>query len=595
MREKATVILCLTLFFGICSFAAPLQSSSIIQTNVVTISVEQQYEFVRPGSESALAVHFELKEDWHFYASAESAPGGMNLKVKPLAENSISFSQAIFPPSQLYFDKFSGKRLEVFSDEFTVFLPFSVSSFLPGDAEIDVRIDIEGAVCSDVQCRVPDFGQLSATIKFAGAMGEPKFTLPVEEPFGKPSETITFGSGVSSVWGALVLAFLAGLILNIMPCVLPVIPLKVLSIFEQARQSKRRCVAMGLSFCFGILLFFAALAVLNVVLRLGYGRVLQWGDHFRSPAFIVGMSLLMVVLALFMFGVFTITVPSVIAGRSGSGKGYSGSVGMGFLAAILSTPCSFAILTAAFAWAQTQKLVLATVAIMTIGVGMATPYVVLTSMPSLLKHLPRPGRWTELFKQTMGFVLLAVAVWLVSVLPEAKKTAVLYFAVVLGFSAWMWGGWVSYSTKPLRKWLIRIIAIVLAVAAGWVFLPEPAGELIDWQKYDADLIEDALTVERPVLIKFTAEWCLTCKVVEKTVYTRENITELIKQKGVLAIKADTTLADNPATIALKQVYNEPGVPVSILFVPGQNDPMRLHGLMIGDELKRLLEKLPDKN
>lgn len=172
--------------------------------------------------------------------------------------------------------------------------------------------------------------------------------------------------------------------------------------------------------------------------------------------------------------------------------------------------------------------------------------------------------------------------------------SVLYFAVVLGFCVWMWGGWVTYNTKLSRKWLIRIIAIVLAVAAGWTFLPAPAAELIQWQKYDAAAIETAKAEARPVLIKFTADWCWNCEVVDKIVYRRKDIAKLIEQKGVLAIKADTTLANYPATIALKNKYEEPGVPVSILYIPGEEQPVRLNEIFFAKKLKGLLEKLPSK-
>ena len=260
---------------------------------------------------------------------------------------------------------------------------------------------------------------------------------------------------------------------------------------------------------------------------------------------------------------------------------------MGFLAAILSTPCGFGILAASFGWAQAQRWPLATLVIMVIGTGMAAPYAILTSMPSLLKRLPRPGRWMELFKQGIGFLLLIIAVKLVSALPETRRMKILYFAVVLAFCVWMWGSWIDY------RRLIRIIAVALAVTAGWIFLPSPVGQLIDWQSYNTDTIEKALAEERPVLIKFTADWCFSCQVAEKTVYSRQDIAKLIEQKGVLAIKADTTEKDSPATIALKNIYKEPGVPVSILFVPGKDKPERLHGLWIGGRLKELLETLPD--
>jgi thiol:disulfide interchange protein DsbD len=545
-----------------------------------------------------LAVHFKLKKDWHFYASAQTAPGGMNLKLAPSSEKLISFSEPIFPQPHSYFDRSSGKNLEVFSDKFTVFLPFSISELdlkngKPTDAV--VKIGIEGAVCSDVQCRIPDFGQLNAEVKIAyePPMGDAKFVLPKATKAIPSSSLRTTGQWASySVWFALGLAFLAGLSLNIMPCVWPVLPLIVMRIVEQAKQDKGKSIAMGFTFCLGILLFFASLAGANIVLQVFYGQVLQWGDQFRNPAFVAGMALLLVVLAQFCFGVFTIGVPSSIAGKSSLGKGYSGAVGMGFVAAILSTPCSFAILAAAFAWAQAQPLLLATVAIMVIGVGMAVPYAILTSMPGLLKRLPKAGRWMELFKQAIGFVLLVIAVKLIGALPQTRRMGVLYFAVVLGFCVWMWGGWVSYNTKLSRKWLIRIIAMALAAAAGWSFLRAPAGERISWQNYDTNLIETARIEGKPVLIKFTADWCLSCQAVEKIVYSRKDVAELIKEKGVLAIKADTTTKDLPATFALKNVYNEPGVPVSMLFMPGEKESVRWRGMSFADELKALLEKLP---
>ncbi|MBA7663209.1 Thiol:disulfide interchange protein DsbD [subsurface metagenome] len=376
-----------------------------------------------------------------------------------------------------------------------------------------------------------------------------------------------------------------------MPCVWPVLPIIVMRIVEQARQGRRRSIVMGLAFCLGILLFFACLAGANIILQVFYGTVLQWGDQFRSPVFVAAMALLLVVLALFMFGVFTITVPSSIAGKSGSGKGYPGAVGMGFLAAILSTPCSFAILAAAFAWAQGQRLPLGTFAIMVIGVGMAVPYAILTSMPGLLNRLPKAGRWMELFKQGIGFVLLLIAVKLIAALPELRRMSVLYFAVVLGFSIWMWGSWVGYGTKLSRKLVIRGIAVLLVIMA-WFFFFAP--ELVDWQEYDANLIEAAIAQQRPVLIKFTADWCANCAIIDKVVYRRKDIVKLIEQKDVLAIKADTTVKDYPATLALKNKYNEPGVPVSILYIPGEQEPVRFHKIFFAKKLRTLLEKLPSK-
>jgi len=589
MRETIAAIA--VVFSGLCGYAAETKES--LKTEVVGVSIERQHDALTADSRSAIAAHFELAPEWHFYASPETALGGMNLKVAAREKGTsvLVFSKAIFPKSEVYFDKTLGRNLEVFSGKFTVYLPFNVAAdfFTKGENDkVLVEVSIEGAVCSQSQCRVPGFDKLSTEIRIVknGGATEARFVLPVVQssPTGEQW-------GSYSMWAALGLAFLAGLSLNIMPCVWPVLPIVVMRLVEQAGRGKNRSPAMGLGFSAGVLLFFAALASVNVVLQVFYGRVLQWGDQFREPAFVGGMAMLLIVLALFMFDVFTISIPSSIAGKGSGGKGYAGAVGMGFLAAILSTPCSFGILAAAFAWAQTQPLGLATLGIMVIGIGMAVPYLVLTAVPGLLARTPKPGRWMELFKQTIGFVLLVIAVKLIAALPQDRRMDVLFFAVVLSFCVWMWGSWVGYGTKPVRKWVVRIIAVALAVVGGFAFLRAPSDEKIDWQKYDSAVIEAAKKQGRPVLIKFTADWCLSCQVAERRVYRRDDIAQLVKDKNVLAIKADTTVKDYPATTALKEIYSEPGVPVTILFMPGQKEARRWRGMGFGDELKAELSKL----
>jgi thiol:disulfide interchange protein len=548
-------------------------------------------EPARMDHQAGIAVIFTGTHDLHYYASPKTAPApGFELKVQAKSD-AFDFGKAIFPKWHIITDS-AGTKVEVYAGDFTVFVPITAAKAPAQTGPADIEVKIAGITCTSLLCLPPFEKTLQTKIDWRRRDSWNQISFETQ---GGPETWMQSTAGPSySTWFALMLAFVAGVILNIMPCVLPVIPLKVLSIFEQARESKAKCIALGLSFCFGIVLFFVALAVLNIVLRLGYGTAFQWGDHFRNPAFLVGMALLMVVLAMFMFGVFTISPPASIAGKAGPRKGLAGSAAMGFLAAILSTPCSFAILTAAFAWAQTQKLPLATVAILLIGVGMAAPYAILTSIPSLLKYLPRAGRWSELFKQAMGFVLLLVAVWLMAALPKARSDAVLYFGVILALCVWMWGGWVTFSTPAARKWVIRTIAVALAVASGVWLLPANKTHAIDWQPYDAARIDGAIKQQQPVLIEFTAAWCLTCKAVEKTVYARRDIAGLIKDKDVLAIKGDTTLRQNPASVDLQEIYKEPGVPVTILFVPGKAEPVRLHGLLIGADLKTLLEKLPDK-
>ncbi|MCJ7692126.1 MAG: thioredoxin family protein [Sedimentisphaerales bacterium] len=588
---KTTVLISVALLTVTAGFLQA-QELPTLKTDTVTITVQPQHDAIVPSGQSSLAVRFNMEKGWHFYASVASAPGGMNLKVTATSDAQINFGAPIFPQAEPYFDKTLGIKLDVFGEDFVVYIPFTVSQ-TQTDGPVSAKVQIEGAVCSDIQCRVPEFSPLAAELKIdkSATVAKPNFIITQPQKSSTTSSGGILNETLSyPIWYALGLALLAGLSLNIMPCVWPILPIVVLRIVEQAKMRKGAKISMGLAFCLGILLFFACLAIANIVLHLAFGTILQWGDQFRNPTFVIVMAMVLITLALFMFDVFTIILPGSISGKGTSGSGYIGTIGMGFLAAVLSTPCSFGILAAAFAWAQGQPLLPATVAIMFIGIGMAVPYLVLTSIPGLVERLPKPGKWMDLFKKAAGFVLLGIAVWMITVVPQARRTGVLYYSVILAFCVWMWGGWVGFGSKTANKIIVRGLAVLLAVAAGY-WLLSPPEKLIDWQKYDAQLIETSLAEDKPVLIKFTADWCLSCKAVEKIVYSRKDVAELIKQKNVVAIKADTTARDYPATKALKDIYNEPGVPVSILILPGRAEDKRWRDKSFAEELKDILEGL----
>jgi thiol:disulfide interchange protein len=547
------------------------------------------FEPARMDAHFGLAAIFEGTDDLHYYAKSETAPApGYELKVKAKSDY-FEFGDAIFPKWEIITDPV-GNKVEVYAGNFTVFVPITSAKETAEQVTADVEVTITGITCTSKLCLPPFEKTLQAQINWSKRNSWNQISLEARGGSGPP-QVPAAQNPVYSAWFALTLAFIAGLALNIMPCVWPVLPLIIMRIIEKAKSGRRQSVSMGVAFCIGILLFFACLAGANIVLHNFYGTSLNWGDQLRNPTVVTALALLMIVMALFMFGIFTITVPSSIASRSGSGKGYAGSVGMGFLAAVLSTPCSFGLLTVAFVWAQGQTLFLGTLAIMVIGLGMAAPYAILTSMPGWLKSLPKGGRWMDLFKQTLGFVLLVIAVKLIKAVPAGNRINLLYFAVVLSFSIWMWGTWVSYGSKLSRKLLIRGIAVLLVVLAFWFFFKP---ELVSWHSYDRAMIESAISRHRPVLIDFTADWCTNCEIVDKFVYERKDIAELIEEKDVLAVKGDTTRAGKPATIDLSTVYKEPGVPVTILFLPGKTEPVHIHGLFFADELKALLEKLPDK-
>jgi len=571
---------------GSAAYSAQTEPLEILRYEKQTSSVS--LEMVRLNGRDAIAVAFKGTDDLHYYAKKETAAGGFNLKITPTAPKGVTFGEVIFPKYKNFFDKAQNKNVEVYVGDFTVFIPIQANVL---SEPVNVEVKIEGIACTSIVCLAPFEHTLSTAIDYSNHDTWPKIDLKKIPETSTSAETAVQG-GSYTVPVALVLAVLTGLMFNIMPCVLPVIPLIITRLLDQASQSKARSIALGLAFCGGILLFFAALAGLNIILQLFYGTVLQWGDPLRNTTFVTSIAILLIVLGLFMFDVFSIGIPSSVTGKAGSGRGAAGSVGMGFLAALLSTPCTFGILAGVFAWAQTQNLILSTLAIMLMGLGMAAPYAVLVSIPGLLSKLPKPGTWMEIVKKAMGFVLLIIAVKLIGALPKDRLVNVLYYAVAVSFCLWMWGGWVNFNTASGKKWTVRVLALLIAVAAGMLLLPKPE-KLIDWQDYDPAQIELARQQQKPILIKFTANWCTTCTWVDRRVFQQKDIAELIEQKGVLAVKADTTSADSVATADLANVYKEPGVPVTVLHLP--MEPLKkLRGIIDKEQLKEILTALPDK-
>jgi len=584
------ILLCVGFLAGVCSARAEEVAVELARSGQEHSTV--RLEPARYDGKAGIAVVFKGTSDLHYYATSDTAPApGMQLKVEAKGEG-FEFGEAIFPKWGLFKDLL-GQSVEVYVGDFSIFVPIK-SGAVTGEGDIEAKIS--GIVCTSMLCLPPFEQEVRTKVDWSSSESWQQISFvsaEVKEPVASSGGQASGGQWTDfSILAALGLALVAGLSLNIMPCVWPILPIIVMRLVDQAAKDKSKSLKMGLAFCLGIMLFFTTLAGLNAVLQIFFKTVLQWGDPFRLPSFVAFMAMLLVTLALFMFGLFTVTIPSSISGKSSSGEGYAGAIGMGFLAAILSTPCSFGILMAAFAWAQAQPLPLATLAIMVIGLGMAIPYAILTALPGLPNKTPKPGQWMDLVKQAMGFILLGIAAKMIAALPADRRMNALMYAVVLSFCIWIWGAWVGFGTKATKKWFIRLIAVALALWSGMILLAAPKAELIDWQKYDDGTIQSSISDGKPVLIKFTADWCVSCKVLDKLVFAREDVAELVKAKGVVAIKADTTVKDYPATKALESKYKENGVPVTVLLIPGASEDVRFRGIFGADELTSILKSLP---
>lgn len=610
MNANRTILACAVWLASFSSLALGVEGRDGIEIARVDDEYSRVHlEVARGDDGTALAVVFAGTDDLHYYARSETAPAPQfNLRIQPLAEG-LEFGEPVFPPWKMFYDIGLEKDVEVFVGDFRVVIPLTSAPSEP----VRVNVRITGMACTSQLCLPPFDRTVTAVVDFsAGTATEPAEAEPAESrqmpqadpprPASGESEVqqgetagrqavLPYGTGVYYL-----LAIVAGLSINIMPCVLPVIPLILMRLIDQTKRSGGSRIAGGLAFCAGVILFFAAFALISAIINISTGAVLDLNSLFRYPKAVIVLFLAIVFFGLAMLDVIPLSLPSALASKQGSGSGLLGTAGMGFFAGVLSTPCSGALLGFVLVWAQTQPLAVSSIAIVLMGVGMALPYAVIVSVPSLLDRIPKPGTWMEIFKKSTGFLLFFIAAKLtLAALPKEHLLNVLTYGIVFSFCVWMWGKWVGFGTPAKKRRIVRFIALVIAAGGALWLLPAPGapeGPSIDWQSYDRNLVDRTASQDRPVLLKFTADWCTNCKIVERQVYHDPQVIRLIEERNVLSIMADTTQYNYDATIDLKEVYGEAGnVPVTIVLLPG-GDVRKLRGIFDKQNLIDLLETLP---
>jgi thiol:disulfide interchange protein DsbD len=398
------------------------------------------------------------------------------------------------------------------------------------------------------------------------------------------AKSASTGVAIGVLMAALFSGFLGGLILNLMPCVLPVISLKIFSFIAQAGESPKRIFRHGLAFAAGIFAWFLGLGVLVILLKSG-GSQVTWGAfQFQSPYFVVGLSALVFLFALNLFGLFEISLPgsaSTSLDQAASRGGYRGSFFQGLFATLLATPCTAPFLGSAlgFAFGQSPFVILAMFA--SVALGMSSPYLLLSARPGWRKWIPKPGLWMERLRQFMGFPLLATNLWLLWVLQNQRGSgallALLALLLILGFCAWVYGILPGASSRV--RWVVLILlAGFLAISSPLILkkIVESAPsspfsgsrEGIDWVAYSPEAIRSYREQGKPVFLDFTASWCLTCQFNEKTAINVPAVRSLIREKGIIAMRGDWTNSDPAITAALKS-FGRVGVPLAVYYPAGQ--------------------------
>jgi thiol:disulfide interchange protein/DsbC/DsbD-like thiol-disulfide interchange protein len=390
----------------------------------------------------------------------------------------------------------------------------------------------------------------------------------------------------------LLYAFIGGLILNIMPCVLPVIALKIMGFVSEARSDPRHVRKLGLVYALGVLVSFLALAAIIIGVKAA-GHHAGWGMQFSSPVFVVCLTTLVTLVALNLFGVFEVTLSGhALDAASGlaSQSGVPGAFFNGLLATALATPCTAPYLAPAlgFAFAQSAPLILTV--FLFVGLGLAAPYVALSWNPAWLKFLPKPGAWMEKFKIAMGFPMLATAVWLFNLAAGSYGKPVLWlgvFLVVVALAAWIFGEFAQRGRT--RKGLAAVIALLL-LAGGYAYAlesqlhwrkPMTATEIggslkesadgIDWQRWSPEAQARARAAGRPVLVDFTADWCLTCQVNKKTSIEIQPVRAKLKEIDAVALLGDYTRFPESIATELSR-FNRAGVPLVLVYPKNSTAP-----------------------
>ena len=400
---------------------------------------------------------------------------------------------------------------------------------------------------------------------------------------------------------ALVFGFLAGLLLNVMPCVLPVLGIKVLALSQGTGATRRKAVVRSLVFSAGMVLVFVILASLAAFANF------SWGEQFQRPRILALIICLIILFGLGMFDFYAITLPSKLGTVELKARrtGLTGDFLRGILTSVMATPCSGPFLGATLAWTLRQPVAVIYTVFVSIGLGMACPYVLLSASTTLQRLVPKPGRWMEDFKHALGFLLLGFALYLMSGLPPGYMlgtvTLSLFFTVAIAFFArFSAGGGGMGRTAAVGAAAFAIAAAGLYANRG-MFLQGPAGVVdsedkagFQWYAFSAQAIRKAHMDGRHVIVDFTAAWCMNCQYNKMMVLDSREITEALRTRGVLALRADIT-APNPAAMSLLEHLGSRSVPFLAIF-PGDDpyNPVIMRDVLHKPDVLKAIRGLPQK-
>ncbi len=578
----------------------------------VTLTVKANKEQTRPGDQVAIAVIIDQAEGWHVQANEEAiqqaASGQAQLAttIEGQAPPGASVGPIQWPQAHLVSATFLGDpaaRVPVFEGRAIAYIPLVIAeSAPPGELAISVKVSYQA--CDDLKCLFPTDEVRVVTLKILAPGEAPAAATPDRATFSgfdnsifskmqaglvKPAasrlkfsffgRSFTIGtSGALGLGLLLSLAALGGFILNLTPCVLPVIPIKILSL-SQVAGNPARCLFLGLVMSLGVIAFWVAIGG-AIAFIAGFTAINQL---FQIPWFSLGVGVFIALMGLGMLGLFSVRLPQAVSMIDPKRESVPGSFVFGIMTAVLSTPCTAPFLGTAAAWAARQPPTITMVTFGAIGLGMALPYLVLSALPSLLRRVPRTGPASELVKQVMGLLMFSVAAFFIGAgLDPLVRQPVdppvrfhWWIVAALAVLAMAWLAWrtfrITARVVPRAAWSV----VALALSAAAVFFARHLTDHgpIHWIAYTPERFAERIAKGDVVVIDFTAEWCLNCKALEGAVLHKPQLVTLLHSPGVAPMKVDLTGNNGPGQDKLKSL-DWVGIPLLAIFGPGLKEPLK---------------------
>lgn len=602
------------------------------------VSVTAEFIVSPISGSNHLSITAKIAPRWHIYSNTQSPGGPLPTRIEVFPFETVRLVGSFHanpPPDRRLEPAFDNLTVETHHNQVTWRAPIDVAPGVDA-ASVQIKGVVHVQPCNPNNCLPPQ--EIPFTAVFAGtgtapnkapmAMKAPQRTqqqhagqeAAVKAVLDPTSIQVTADAELkqTSLVVAMILGFFGGLILNLMPCVLPVIGLKVLSFLEQAGHSRRQALMLNLWYSLGLVSVFLILASLAAFVGLG------WGQLFSFAGFNITLAAVVFAMGLSFLGVWEIPIPGFV----GSGKvndfsrqeGAMGAFLKGVLTTVLATPCSGPFLASALAWSVGQPPAKTYAVFVSVGVGMASPYLLIGAFPELLRFLPKPGAWMETFKQAMGFVLLGTVAYLLTLLEWVYVVPTVTFLFGLWAACWWIGRTplTSAAGQKARAWLsaAAFACGVWFVTYGWLTdvmaerfertlqsargalvkqVADEGNQQVQWRPFSREALDVLIAAQETVLVDFTADWCMTCKTLEKFVLNTAETCDALRRNGVVTLRADWTHASAEVTEMLTMLGSKQ-VPVLAVFPAGNaNHPIVLRGGYTQETLLEALERaVPSK-